>query len=213
MKTKICCISDVGEARMAAQVGADWFGLVGPMPNGPGVLSLERARDIASSCRLSARAILLTSAGDADAIQAEADVVGVDAVQVVRHISGQEAARLKGGGLHYVQVIHVDGPEALALIDVYAPHCDAFLLDSGRPAQETLGGTGQVHDWSISAEFVRRADKPVFLAGGLRPENVGRAIDTVRPYGLDICSGVRQRKKLDPALLGAFMSEVRRASA
>lgn len=183
------------------------------MPSGPGVLSLEQAKGITTSCRSFARPILLTAAERAEAILAEADRVGVDAVQVVRHLPSEEAARLKTSDLHYVQVIHVSGPEALAFIDVYAPHCDAFLLDSGRPSSETFGGTGQTHDWSVSAEFVRRADKPVFLAGGLNPENVGKAIRTVRPYGVDICSGIRFDRKLDPELLSAFMEEVRKASA
>jgi phosphoribosylanthranilate isomerase len=212
MKTKICCISDAAEAKIAAQTGADWYGLVGPMPSGPGVLSLEQARDIATSCRFSARPILLTSAECAKAILAEADFVGVTAVQVVRHIPAKEAAELRASHLQYVQVVHVCGPETLALIDVYAPLCDAFLLDSGRPSRDALGGTGQTHDWSVSAEFVRRADKPVFLAGGLNPSNVSAAIRKVRPYGVDICSGIRRHGALDPALLSAFMEEVRKAS-
>lgn len=213
MKIKICCIQDADEARVAALQGADWFGLVGPMPSGAGVISLEQAKGIAAAYRGSARPILLTSAESAEAILAEADFVGVDAVQVVRHIPAQESARLKTGDLYYVQVIHVGGPEALELIDIYAPHCDAFLLDSGRPSSDEFGGTGQTHDWSISAEFVRRADKPVFLAGGLNSGNVGRAIRTVQPYGVDICSGLRPARRLDPALLSAFIEEVAKASA
>lgn len=213
MKTKICCILDAAEARIAAHEGADWYGLVGPMPSGPGVLSLDEAKGIATSPRFSARPILLTSAETADLILAEANFVGVDAVQVVRHIPPEEAAGLKASDLYYVQVIHVAGPEALALIDVYAPYCDAFLLDSGQPSRDAFGGTGQTHDWDVSAEFVRRADRPVYLAGGLNAGNVGRAIRTVRPHGVDICSGVRRDRKLEPALLSAFMEEVRRASA
>jgi phosphoribosylanthranilate isomerase len=212
MKIKVCCISDAAEARIAAQKGADWLGLVGPMPSGPGVLSLEQAKEIAASCNFSTRPILLTSAERAEVILAEADFVGMDAVQVVRHIPSDEAALLKASDLYYVQVIHVGGPEALALLSVYAPHCSAFLLDSGRPSRDTFGGTGQTHDWSISAEFVRRADKPVFLAGGLTPTNVSRAIREVRPYGVDICSGIRRHRKLDPALLSAFIEAVEEAS-
>lgn len=213
MKIKICCILDATEARIATHNGADWFGLVGPMPSGPGVLSLEQAKEIAALHQGSARPIFLTSAERAEAILAEVNFVGVNAVQVVRHIPAQQASRLKTGELCYVQVIHVCGPEVLELIDIYAPHCDAFLLDSGRPSSDTFGGTGQIHDWSVSAEFVRCADKPVFLAGGLTPGNVGTAIRTVRPYGVDICSGVRLDRELDPALLSTFIEEVRKASA
>ena|SRR5687767_11629128 len=104
MKTKVCCISDTAEALIAAQKGADWIGLVGPMLSGPGVLSLEQAKGIATSCRFSARPILLTSADRAEAILADADFVGVDAVQVVRYITSEKAARLKTSDLHCVQV-------------------------------------------------------------------------------------------------------------
>lgn len=73
------------------------------------------------------------------------------------------------------------------------PYVHAFLLDSGRPNLPTpeFGGTGRVHDWQISAEFVRRSPHPVFLAGGLTPANVREAIRRVKPFGVDLCSGVR----------------------
>ncbi|MDT8344180.1 MAG: N-(5'-phosphoribosyl)anthranilate isomerase, partial [Thermohalobaculum sp.] len=82
----------------------------------------------------------------------------------------------------------------------------AFLLDSGRPATAELGGTGRVHDWEVSAEFVRRSPLPVFLAGGLGPANAAEAVARVRPFGLDICSGVRTAGALDADRLAAFMA-------
>ena len=108
--------------------------------------------------------------------------------------------------LKRVQVIHVEDNGALDLIRVYEPHVHAFLLDSGRPNASTveLGGTGRVHDWRISAEFVRRSVKPVFLAGGLKPGNVADAVRQVSPFGVDLCSGVRTEGKLDEGLLSQF---------
>ena len=92
-----------------------------------------------------------------------------------------------------VQVIHVEDESALGLIADYAPSVDRFLLDSGRTkgAAAQFGGTGTVHDWSISKRFVASTDRPVFLAGGLNSKNVFKAITEVRPYGVDVCSGVR----------------------
>ena len=109
-----------------------------------------------------------------------------------------------------MQFIHVENYDALELIDVYSPFVDAFLLDSGRPsaATEELGGTGRVHDWKISEQFVRQSKKPVFLAGGLGPENAADAIREVGPYGLDLCSGVRTNGKLDLDKLAGFMRAV-----
>ncbi|GMG81158.1 phosphoribosylanthranilate isomerase [Paralimibaculum aggregatum] len=214
IRVKICCIASPEEAHLAAGAGADLLGLVGPMPSGPGTLSLAEAGRIARTAPPWARPVLLTAAETAAAIAGEARAAGVDTVQVVRHIAPAEAARLAATGLHAIQVIHVEGPEALRLIPAYAPHVAAFLLDSGRPSEGALGGTGRVHDWQVSRAFVLQSPKPVFLAGGLGPENAQRAILEVRPFGLDICSGLRRgaAKALDPERLSAFMAAVGEAA-
>ncbi|HAV23936.1 MAG TPA: hypothetical protein DCX46_10665, partial [Bacteroidetes bacterium] len=82
-----------------------------------------------------------------------------------------------------------------------------LLLDSGRPnaAVRELGGTGRVHDWSVSKKIVESCKVPVYLAGGLRPENVAEAIRTVRPFGVDVCSGVRVGGRLNIEKVEEFM--------
>lgn len=195
---------------MAAGAGADLLGLVGPMPGGPGILTPDAARAIVPAVAPPARAVLLSASETAEAIVADAIHAGVTAVQVVRPIPPGEARALAARGFLYIQVVHVDGEGALDLIDVYAPHCDAFLLDSGRPGSGELGGTGRVHDWAVSAAFRRRAPRPVFLAGGLTPGNVAGAVEAVRPAGVDLCSGLRRDGKLDPGLLAAFMAALGR---
>jgi phosphoribosylanthranilate isomerase len=83
---------------------------------------------------------------------------------------------------------------------------DAVLLDSGNqslPIKE-LGGTGRTHDWSLSRAIREAIDVPLFLAGGLKPENVAAAIREVQPFGIDVCSGLRTEGKLDPQKLAAF---------
>jgi phosphoribosylanthranilate isomerase len=112
-----------------------------------------------------------------------------------------------------VQVIHVHGEESVTEAVAVAPRVDALLLDSGNqelPCKE-LGGTGRTHDWSVSRRIVAASPVPVWLAGGLKPENVAGAIVAVRPHGVDLCSGVRTDDRLDEAKLAAFMAEVRRA--
>ena len=83
---------------------------------------------------------------------------------------------------------------------------DFLLLDSGNPNLKVreLGGTGRIHNWKISKRIVELSKVPVFLAGGLRPDNVAKAIKSVKPYGLDLCSGVRTNGLLDPSKLEAF---------
>ena len=121
------------------------------------------------------------------------------------------AARSALPGVALVQVIHVTGPEAVDEALSVADQVDALLLDSGDPRLRVreLGGTGRTHDWRLSAAIREAVPVPVFLAGGLRPENVRAAIAEVGPWGLDLCSGVRTGGRLDPAKLQRFMAETR----
>ena len=89
-------------------------------------------------------------------------------------------------------------------------YVDAILLDSGNPnlSIKELGGTGRTHNWELSRQIVESVDRPVFLAGGLRAENVAAAIRAVRPFGIDVCSGVRTNGKLDAVRVAAFVRAV-----
>ena len=208
-RVKICCMASPAEAEMAAAAGADLVGLVGPMPSGAGIVSPETCREVSHATPAWVTPVLLTSSESAEALEADIRFADVRTVQLVRHAPPEFHTRLKAAipGLKILQVIHVEGMEALDLIDSYA-EADAFLLDSGRPGSAELGGTGRTHDWSVSAAFVAKSPVPVFLAGGLNPGNVAEAITQVRPFGIDICSGVRTDDKLDAAKLAAFMTAV-----
>ncbi len=214
-RVKVCCIASIDEAQMAIAAGADALGLVAEMPSGPGPIDDERIRTIAAATPPPVATFLLTSRERGRDIVDHARFCGTNTVQVVSHIDPAEYETIVRAlpEVRRVQVIHVEDESALDLIEAYAPHVHAFLLDSGRPsaAVAELGGTGRPHDWSISREFVARAAKPVFLAGGLRPENAAEAIATVQPYGLDLCSGIRSENQLDADKLIAFMNAVRGA--
>jgi phosphoribosylanthranilate isomerase len=212
IRIKICCISSPGEGRLAVEAGADALGLVAQMPSGPGVISDESIRQIARSTPPPVSTFLLTQETRGEAILDHAVRCEVNTVQVVNHIDPAEYLPLleRAPHLRRVQVIHVEDERALARIPLYAPYVHAFLLDSGRPsaAIPELGGTGRKHDWRISSEFVRLSPRPVFLAGGLTPENAGEAVEQVRPFGLDICSGVRTGGQLDPRKLAAYLRAI-----
>jgi phosphoribosylanthranilate isomerase len=215
VRLKICCIKSPDEARRAALAGADALGLVGPMPSGPGTISYEDARHIARSVAPPVSRWLLSSeTRTADLIDA-ADQAGVDTLQIVRHLDPQvlEELAYKRPHLRRVQVIHVEDEGALDLIEAYQDHANAFLLDSGKPsaATETLGGTGDTHDWDISARFVAATERPVMLAGGLNAGNIAQAVRTVRPYGVDLCSSVRTGDELDDNKLTTFITALRQA--
>lgn len=214
-RVKICCISSTDEAELAVKAGADAVGLVGAMPSGPGPISDRKISEIAKQVPPATSCFLLTSETSASGIAEHLLRTGVSTVQLVQHLSLKETLSLDRVLLstRRVQVIHMEGPDALNLIETYEPYVHAFLLDSGRPSADTpeFGGTGRTHDWDLSRAFVEKTKKPVFLAGGLTPENVGEAIARVKPFGVDVCSGVRTNGHLDPKKLEAFMSAIRTA--
>jgi len=216
-RIKICCIASEEEARMAIAAGVDALGFVGVWPPTPRTIPDTRIAEIAAQVPPPIETFVLTSETSAEAISAHIRETGTTGVQIVHPINPEESARLAmlERAMRRVQVIHVTGPEVLDLIPAYAPHIDAFLLDSGQPnaLAPVFGGTGQIHDWEISAAFVEASPCPVFLAGGLTPENVRGAMHQVQPFGVDLCSGVRTDGRLDPDKLAAFVAAVRDPSA
>ena len=209
-RIKVCCISSIEEMELAVAAGADALGLVGEMPTGPGVIDDALAREIAARTPPPVATFLLTSRAAPEAVVAHVAEVSPTAVQVVRHVdpSVHEALKRRTPHVKRVQVIHVEGPSALELAREYARWVDAFLLDSGSPGADVLGGTGQAHDWALSAQLVARVERPVFLAGGLGAHNARDAIARVGPFGLDVCSGVRTDGALDAEKLQAFVQAV-----
>lgn len=197
---------------MAIRYGASALGLVGPMPSGPGVITDEEIAAIAKTVPPPVATFLLTSETAADQIIDHHRRVNTSTVQIVDALESGEYAQIRAAlpGIKLVQVIHVIDADSVAEALQIAPHVDALLLDSGNPnlAVKELGGTGRVHNWALSRQIREQSPVPIFLAGGLRPDNVRQAIDAVDPFGLDLCSGVRTNGRLDEAKLAAFMAAV-----
>lgn len=211
-RVKVCCISSLDEAAGAVAAGADAVGLVAHMPSGPGVIPEPLIAEIAAAVPPPVATFLLTSETDPEAIAAQQRRCGCTTLQLVDRLEPDDHRRLRRlvPGVKLVQVIHVTGSESVAEARAMAAEVDALLLDSGNPALavKELGGTGRVHDWDLSREIVDAVAVPVFLAGGLGPDNAAEAVARVRPYGLDLCSGVRRDGRLDRGLLTAFMAAV-----
>ncbi|MEM1329028.1 MAG: phosphoribosylanthranilate isomerase [Planctomycetota bacterium] len=208
-RIKICCIASPEEAAAAVAAGAAALGLVAEMPSGPGPIPDERISQIAARVPPGVSRFLLTARTTADAIADHIERCGVDTVQLVDTVEPAERAALRRlrPEVRVVQVVHVEGGDALDQARADAEHSDAVLLDSGRPSLPVpeLGGTGRTHDWSVSARIVETLSIPVYLAGGLNAANARAAISAVRPFGLDVCSGVRTEDRLDKLKLAAFM--------
>ena len=202
---------------MAIAHGADALGLVGHMPSGPGVIEDGVISEIVDEVPPPIATFLLTSETEADAIVHHARRCRTDTIQLVDWVADDAYSIMRTAlpSRRFVQVIHVEGPEAVEQAVEAAKLADAILLDSGRPSVEVkeLGGTGRTHDWEVSRAIVEASPCPVFLAGGLKPDNIGEAIRAVRPFGVDLCTGVRMEGRLDALKLEAFVNEVARADA
>jgi phosphoribosylanthranilate isomerase len=209
-RVKVCCIASVEEARAAVECGASAVGLVSAMPSGPGVIEEELIAEIAARVPPPVATFLLTCARDADAIVGQQRRCRTNTLQLCDRVPAEVYGELRGRlpGVSLVQVVHVTGEESFEEAVGVARRVDALLLDSGQPdlAVKELGGTGRTHDWRVSRRIVESSPVPVFLAGGLRPENVAEAVAAVRPFGLDVCSGVRTGGRLDAEKLRRFFA-------
>ena len=212
IRVKICCISSIEEAKMAIQFGASALGLVANMPSGPGVISDELIMNISKSVPPPIATFMLTSETSAQQIIAHHKRTLTNTIQIVDELTEgtYEAIKKVLPAIKIVQVIHVIDEKTIDEAIKISKFVDALLLDSGNPSLEIkeLGGTGRVHNWKISKKIVEQSSIPVFLAGGLTADNVRQAIEQVQPFGLDLCSGVRTDKKLDPYKLERFFENV-----
>jgi len=207
-RVKICCIASIDEAHLAIRAGASALGLVSTMPSGPGVIPWERIEEIAAAVPPPIATFLLTCSQNAAEIVEQQRRCRTNTIQIFDHLTTGTYDEIRRGtpGISIVQVVHVTGEESIDEANEVARHVDAILLDSGNQklAVKELGGTGRTHDWRLSRRIRESVSVPIFLAGGLNAPNVRDAIESVEPFGLDLCSGVRTDGQLDEAKLRAF---------
>jgi phosphoribosylanthranilate isomerase len=218
MKVQIYAHKSPEDAAMSAAAGVDFIGVsTGEKGRLKDEVDFARCRDIFEAVEDSgAMRVALTVAWDLDEIIETVQAVKPDVVHLSGDIADFPAAKV--AELHQVsplvkimQAIPVGGPAAIELALAYQPVCDYFILDTDLTDFVGIGATGATHDWSISAELVKRVHIPVILAGGLRPENVAEAIRTVEPWCVDSFThtNIPGTKRKDPALVKAFVEAAR----
>ncbi|MBM4171515.1 MAG: phosphoribosylanthranilate isomerase [Ignavibacteria bacterium] len=214
-RVKICCISSIEEALSAIDCGASALGLVSEMPSGPGVISEDLISEISNIIPPSVSSFLLTSKQNIQEIIDQQKKCKTNTIQICDRITKGSYKNLREAlpGIKIVQVIHITSECSIGEAIETSHQVDGILLDSGNQNLEVkeLGGTGKVHNWSISRRIVESVNVPVFLAGGLYSENITEAIYKVRPFGVDVCSGVRTNGKLDNEKLIHFFKKIREA--
>jgi phosphoribosylanthranilate isomerase len=200
-RVKICGITRSADAAAAAQAGADAIGLVFYPPS-PRFLSVERAREIRDALPPFVQSVALFV--NADAAQV-AQVIGRVHPAMLQFHGDESPEFCAQFGLPFIKACRVKkGVSALEYLCPFS-HAAAWLFDSHVPE---YGGVGESFDWSL----VPATDKPVILSGGLSQANVAAAIRRVKPWGVDVSSGVESAKGLkDAGKIAAFIAEVRNA--
>ena len=211
-RVKICCIRNIDEAKLAIELGASAIGLVSAMPSGPGVIPDEKISEIAKKIPPPISSFLLTSRTTSKEIIEQQRRFGTNTIQIVDMLKQgtYEEIRTALPGIRIVQVVHVVDEQSVDAAVGVSKEVDAILLDSGNPhlTVKELGGTGRTHNWEISKRIRESVGIPIFLAGGLNPDNVKQAIDFVAPFGVDVCTGVRTDGNLDSAKLEKFFEAI-----
>ncbi|WP_084510937.1 phosphoribosylanthranilate isomerase [Nocardia lijiangensis] len=193
VRAKLCGIRSESDLRIAVAAGADAVGFIAGITHvSEDALDADRAAWLAGHTPPFVTRVLVTHLESAAAIVDLAERIGVDAIQIHGLVTDETVRQVRSAARQrIIRAVHVTGPEAVDAARAAAADCDAVLLDSR--TDDRLGGTGRTHDWSVSAAIVdelHQRGHPVVLAGGLNAANVADAIRTVRPFAVDVNSGV-----------------------
>jgi phosphoribosylanthranilate isomerase len=201
-RVKICGITRIDDARAAAEQGADAIGLIFYRPS-PRCVTPERAREIVAATPAFVSTVAVFVNPSREEVEAVIRESGVSLLQ----FHGDETPEFCSGfSRPYIKAARIR-PE-LDLLEYLSPHkgARAWMLDAFH--EDLWGGTGGAFDWSL---VPRDAAKPVILSGGLTSDNVAGAVRRVRPYAVDVSTGVEASKGIkDPAKIAAFIGAVRR---
>jgi phosphoribosylanthranilate isomerase len=215
VRVKICGIKNVSDALMVLDAGADAIGLlVGQRHRSDDFLEPAQAREIVRQLPPLCSSTLVTHFSTGEEVADLLDLVPVSTVQLHSDISVPDCVWLRSRfpSLKLIKLVHVRNAGSLDAVAPYHGLVDAFLLDSINPATDQVGGTGLTHDWRISARIAASSTLPVVLAGGLRPENVAAAIAQVRPFAVDVNSGVKNAwGTKDAGKVARFIREAKNA--
>ena len=199
-RVKICGITDPEDLDSVVDLGADAIGLTVDVPvETPREIDAREAASLAEATPPFVATVLVTMPDIPEDAVELADQVQPDAVQVHGDMAPDDLASLS-------ETVRGDVIKAVSPDDAeaYDTVADALLVDS--LDESGAGGTGEAHDWARTAELVETLSSPVVLAGGLTPSNVADAVETVRPFAVDVASGVESRPgRKAPDAVGSFI--------
>lgn len=208
VKVKICGLTNYEDALMAKNLGADFLGFVVEVPNAKRSLEKKEAKELFEDLHGPIPLVALTPLTTAREIIRLCRFLEADAVQLLKFVQPKELVKLHRQlpGTKIFSVVRVKGKKALEEAKLLQRFSDFLVLDSS--LGKKLGGTGKKADWKKCRVIVEECRIPVFLAGGLNPKNVKKAVKEVKPFGVDVSSGVKtesNKMKADSVKLKKFI--------
>ena len=204
VRVKVCGVTTPEDLRAVERAGADAIGFIADVPvDTPRSVTLDDAADLVDATPPFLTTTLVTMPDSVAAATAAVDAVGPDAIQVHGDLPAGDLRSLRESvPARVIAAVDAADPDRVRAV---APAVDAVLMDS--VDESGAGGTGETHDWAATAEVAAGVDAPVVLAGGLTPDNVAEAIETVRPFAVDVASGVeRTGGRKDHDAVDAFVA-------
>jgi phosphoribosylanthranilate isomerase len=195
-RVQIAGVSSLEEALECERSGVDALGFTVRLPTGVhDGLTEAKARSIIAAIPPFIATVVITYVDNAREAVDLCRYLGAGTLQLHGEFPTQELPLIKAGlpNLKVIRSVHVTGKEALAKARSLARNVDAIILDTYDAASKRGGATGRTHDWSLSRQIVEESRVPIILAGGLTPDNVGEAIDVVRPWAVDVHTGVENQ--------------------
>ncbi len=213
---QIAGITDEAEAKMVLNAGATHLGFPFRLDFNKEDLSENLAAQIIRNLEIQEKAVLITYLDKSDEIIALAGFLGCKTVQLHGPISFIELGKLRKAApqlrIWKSLVVKKDNFDELThLVKTSENLVDTFITDTFNPETGASGATGKTHDWQVSKKITAFSKKPVIIAGGLNPENVFEAIFQIKPFGVDVHTGVENSDgRKDPARVKAFIDEANR---
>jgi len=203
VKVKICGITDYEDASMAVELGAAALGFI--FAHSPRQVTPQKARDIISAIPPFAKTVGIFVNQDPIEINKIMRFCGLDLVQLHGDESPDFCDELMP---HTIKALRIKDKASLRTARAYRDKVRALLLDTY--SKDKAGGTGETFDWQLAIK-IKKLGIPIILAGGLGPSNIDGAISTVRPYAVDVNSGVEKRPgKKSHSLIKNLMEKVKR---
>lgn len=213
-RLKICGVTTSTDAELVSASGADYCGILINVDFSERSISLRQAGEVASASRIPV--VVLLCDPELEAAEKIVRQIRPHAIQLLCQESPETVSRLKARlSCRIWKSVHLPPPPDQAPPEAYVEAgADALLIDS---ADESggflrLGGTGKVADWQAAAAIVEKLSTPIFIAGGINQDNVEEALTRLRPYGVDLCSGVEAAVgEKDPEKVRALVSRFKAA--